>query len=159
MNDINTALLIINKTTNQEQLFKTCIFLVDRYKHEIILSSQETLLLYSYYKQALVGDAPDDRPSLLYPIAYTKWSAWYKLKGLSKIKSMENYTNIVKSLINSYINLQKLPIDSTSSSTSSSTPSSTPSSTSSSTSSDAPIFSFRSSPGSTSGYSSCATRI
>ena len=98
---INNALMLIDKSTCIESSFKTCVLLVDRYKHEIEINKQDMLLLYSYFKQSTTGNAPDDCPSILDFKNYAKWSSWHKLQGYSKKNSMQNYVNVVKRLLNS----------------------------------------------------------
>jgi diazepam-binding inhibitor (GABA receptor modulating acyl-CoA-binding protein) len=56
------------------------------------------LLLYSYYKQATVGDVNTDKPSFFNFRDTAKWNAWEKLKGIQKIQAQGNYIKLVKDL-------------------------------------------------------------
>ncbi len=57
------------------------------------------LQLYSLYKQATEGDAPDEGPSNPFDfIAKAKHDAWVKLQGLSADIAMEQYATLVEGL-------------------------------------------------------------
>jgi diazepam-binding inhibitor (GABA receptor modulating acyl-CoA-binding protein) len=56
------------------------------------------LLLYSFYKQATVGDVNTDKPSFFNFKDTSKWNAWEKLKGMQKIQAQGNYIKLVKDL-------------------------------------------------------------
>jgi diazepam-binding inhibitor (GABA receptor modulating acyl-CoA-binding protein) len=60
----------------------------------------DTLLqLYSLYKQATDGDAPEDGPSNIFDfVAKAKHNAWSKLKGTAKDDAMNQYVAIVAEL-------------------------------------------------------------
>ena len=60
----------------------------------------DTLLkLYSLYKQATEGDAPDQGPSNPFDfIAKAKHNAWAKLEGVKAEDAMQQYMDIVKQL-------------------------------------------------------------
>ncbi len=60
----------------------------------------DTLLkLYSLYKQATEGDAPDERPLNPFDfIAMAKHNAWEKLNGLASADAMNQYVALVNSL-------------------------------------------------------------
>ena len=60
----------------------------------------ETLLkLYSLYKQATDGDAPDEGPSNLFDIVgRAKHGAWKKLKGIASDDAMQQYIDIFNTL-------------------------------------------------------------
>jgi acyl-CoA-binding protein len=62
--------------------------------------SNETLLkLYSLYKQASEGDAPDEGPSNPFDfVAKAKHNAWTELKGYSGEKAMTEYIALVGKL-------------------------------------------------------------
>jgi acyl-CoA-binding protein len=55
------------------------------------------LMLYSLYKQGIVGDAYG-KPDLTDFKARTKYDAWAKLKGMSPQKAMEEYIMLVEKL-------------------------------------------------------------
>lgn len=57
------------------------------------------LQLYSLYKQANDGDAPDEGPTNPFDfIAKAKHDAWIKLQGLSADTAMGQYISLVESL-------------------------------------------------------------
>lgn len=60
----------------------------------------ETLLkLYSLYKQATEGNAPDDGPSNPFDIVgRAKHVAWKKLQGLSADDAMQQYVDLYNKL-------------------------------------------------------------
>ena len=60
----------------------------------------DTLLkLYSLFKQATIGDAPDEGPSNPFDfIAKAKYNAWAKFKGLSADEAMTQYLAIFEGL-------------------------------------------------------------
>ena len=62
--------------------------------------SNETLLqLYSLYKQATEGDAPEDGPSNPFDfVAKAKHNAWSELKGLASEAAMDQYIALVAKL-------------------------------------------------------------
>lgn len=62
----------------------------------------ETLLkIYSAYKQATEGDAPDDGNYGMFDfVAKVKHEAWKKLKGESSDAAMERYISLIKVLEN-----------------------------------------------------------
>jgi diazepam-binding inhibitor (GABA receptor modulator, acyl-CoA-binding protein) len=60
----------------------------------------DTLLkLYSLYKQATEGDAPDEGPSNPFDfIAKAKHTAWSEIQGTTKDDAMNQYVALVESL-------------------------------------------------------------
>ncbi len=56
------------------------------------------LLLYSYYKQATVGDVTGSRPGITNFVGRFKYDAWAKLKGMSKDGAMQKYVDLVEKL-------------------------------------------------------------
>ncbi len=60
----------------------------------------ETLLkLYALYKQATSGDVSGSRPGAFDMVGQAKYAAWTKLKGTSKEGAMQQYINLVNSLL------------------------------------------------------------
>ncbi|SQD76760.1 acyl-CoA-binding protein [Moritella yayanosii] len=54
--------------------------------------SQELKLeFYSLFKQATKGDVAAKKPSIFDMVAFAKWTAWNKLRGLSSDQAMEKY--------------------------------------------------------------------
>jgi diazepam-binding inhibitor (GABA receptor modulating acyl-CoA-binding protein) len=60
----------------------------------------DTLLkLYSLYKQATDGDAPDEGPSNPFDyVGKAKYNAWEAIKGLSADDAMSRYVAVVEGL-------------------------------------------------------------
>ncbi len=56
------------------------------------------LKLYSYFKQATIGDVQGERPGGFDFVGGAKFDAWSKLKGLSRDEAMENYIRQVDKL-------------------------------------------------------------
>ena len=57
------------------------------------------LKLYSFYKQAMEGDAPADGPANAFDfVAKFKHEAWAKLNGISKEDAMQQYVDLVAKL-------------------------------------------------------------
>jgi diazepam-binding inhibitor (GABA receptor modulating acyl-CoA-binding protein) len=57
------------------------------------------LKLYSLYKQATEGDAPDDGPTNMFDfVAKAKHEAWSKLRGTSAEDAMSQYVALVGEL-------------------------------------------------------------
>lgn len=62
-------------------------------------SNEILLQLYSLYKQASEGDAPEEGPSNMFDfVGKAKHSAWAELKGKSKDAAMQAYIDLVDSL-------------------------------------------------------------
>lgn len=60
----------------------------------------ETLLkLYALYKQSTAGDASGKRPGFTDPVGRAKYDAWEKLKGKSKDQAMQQYIDLVNTLL------------------------------------------------------------
>lgn len=63
-------------------------------------SNDILLNLYSYHKQASVGDVHGDKPSMFDFINAAKYNAWASKKGLSKEDCMQRYVDLVNQLLN-----------------------------------------------------------
>ncbi|MDC7714777.1 acyl-CoA-binding protein [Vogesella sp. LYT5W] len=61
--------------------------------------NQTMLQLYSLFKQATSGDVTGERPGMMDFINRAKYDAWEKLKGQNAEEAMQNYINLVKSLM------------------------------------------------------------
>ena len=61
--------------------------------------NQTMLQLYSLFKQATAGDVSGERPGMMDFINRAKYDSWEKLKGQSAEEAMQNYINVVKSLM------------------------------------------------------------
>ena len=79
-----------------EEQFKSAI------KESKTLKAQpdnDTLLeLYSFYKQATVGDVEGDKPSAFDFKARAKYDAWESRKGMNKDVAMKAYVKLVRHL-------------------------------------------------------------
>ncbi len=61
--------------------------------------SNDTLLqLYSFYKQATMGDANGEAPNKFDFVAKAKYEAWLALKGKTKEQAMQAYIDLVHKL-------------------------------------------------------------
>jgi acyl-CoA-binding protein len=61
--------------------------------------SNDILLdLYSYHKQASVGDVHGEKPGMFDFINAAKYNAWASKKGLTREQAMQNYVDLVNSL-------------------------------------------------------------
>lgn len=65
-------------------------------------SDNELLDLYANYKQATIGDVNVDKPSFYMFKEVSKWNAWSKLKGVSKMQAQVNYIKLVEDLRETY---------------------------------------------------------
>lgn len=62
--------------------------------------SNETMLkLYGLYKQGSTGDVNLEKPGVFDFVAKAKYTAWERLIGLSKSDAMQQYIDLVSSLI------------------------------------------------------------
>ncbi|CAO1383236.1 unnamed protein product [Diamesa serratosioi] len=62
-------------------------------------SDTDLLELYSYYKQATVGDCNVSKPGLLDFKGKAKWESWNGVKGMTSDEAMQKYTDKVEVLI------------------------------------------------------------
>lgn len=61
-------------------------------------NDDELLELYANYKQGTIGDINIDKPSFYMFKDVSKWNAWNKLKGKSKLQAQVNYIKLVDNL-------------------------------------------------------------
>ena len=57
------------------------------------------LRLYSYYKQAVCGDAPDIPPPQWSVVEYTKWQSWSRRRGMDSAAARERYVHVADALV------------------------------------------------------------
>jgi len=57
------------------------------------------LKLYALYKQASKGDVSGDRPGGFDFVGAAKYDAWSAVKGTSTTDAMQQYVDLVKSLV------------------------------------------------------------
>jgi acyl-CoA-binding protein len=61
--------------------------------------SNDILLdLYSYHKQASLGDVHGENPGMFDFINAAKYNAWASKKGLTREQAMQHYVDLVNSL-------------------------------------------------------------
>ena len=76
-----------------EQASKDVHTLKERPGNDILLN------LYSLHKQASVGDVNCEEPGMFDFIAKAKYNAWATKKGLSKDEAMQQYVDLVFTLL------------------------------------------------------------
>lgn len=62
-------------------------------------SNEVMLTLYGLYKQGSEGDINLEKPGVFDFVAKAKYNAWERLSGLSKPDAMQQYIDLVNSLI------------------------------------------------------------
>lgn len=62
-------------------------------------SNDVLLNLYSFHKQASVGDVSGDKPGMFDFVAAAKYNAWASKKGLTREQAMQQYVDLVNSLL------------------------------------------------------------
>jgi diazepam-binding inhibitor (GABA receptor modulator, acyl-CoA-binding protein) len=75
-------------------------------------SNEELLILYSWYKQATIGDVNIKEPLFFKFRDKAKWKAWKSLEGTGKITAQKAYVEYVKQLKKKYGLKQKSQPDS-----------------------------------------------
>ena len=63
-----------------------------------LLSEEESLSLYSLYRQAYVGDCNSARGGMVGETALSKWDAWNARRGQTKEEASEEYIAYVEQL-------------------------------------------------------------
>ncbi|MES1922499.1 hypothetical protein MHBO_004017 [Bonamia ostreae] len=61
-------------------------------------SREQKLKMYSFFKQATIGDNKEKKPWAIQIEKSLKWGAWKKLEGMDKEKAMEQYVLLLKQL-------------------------------------------------------------
>jgi acyl-CoA-binding protein len=80
-------------TEQFEKASKEVHTLKERPGNDILLN------LYSLHKQASVGDVNGDKPGMFDFIAAAKYNAWSTKRGLTKDEAMQQYVDLVASLL------------------------------------------------------------
>lgn len=62
------------------------------------VTNDDKLYLYSHYKQSIIGNNVNDKPSIFNRIEMEKWKAWNNLIDLDKKDAMKKYINKVKEI-------------------------------------------------------------
>ena len=83
-------------STNINELFTQAT--IDAQKLASILDDDTLLTLYSFYKQAMVGDINTEKPSFFNFKDTKKWNAWSLLKGMSKLQAQGMYIKSIKDI-------------------------------------------------------------
>ena len=60
--------------------------------------NQTLLRMYALYKQGSIGDVTGDKPSMTDMVAFAKWSAWNKVKGMTNAEAQQAYVDLVEDL-------------------------------------------------------------
>jgi diazepam-binding inhibitor (GABA receptor modulating acyl-CoA-binding protein) len=60
------------------------------------------LELYSYYKQATIGDNKTSQPSFLDFKGQAKWSSWNERKGMKKETAQVKYIKLVAKILDNF---------------------------------------------------------
>ncbi|XP_064648098.1 acyl-CoA-binding protein-like [Lineus longissimus] len=63
---------------------------------------EELLELYSFYKQATMGDVTTERPMFLDFKGRKKWDSWYEKRGIPATQAKIQYVAVVKALTGKY---------------------------------------------------------
>ncbi len=79
--------------------FEEAVELMNACPDDIQISTEQKLLLYSYYKQSTAGDCEGIRPSFYQVVEKAKYDAYYKLKGMDSNEAKSNYVNLAKSIL------------------------------------------------------------
>lgn len=74
----------------------------DSAKHNVKMTDEELLQIYSLYKQGTVGDNNTAQPGMLDFKGKAKWNAWNGLKGKSKEAAQAEYIALAKTLLQKY---------------------------------------------------------
>jgi diazepam-binding inhibitor (GABA receptor modulating acyl-CoA-binding protein) len=80
-------------TEQFEKASKDVHTLTERPGNDVLLN------LYSLHKQASVGDVNGDEPGMFDFIAKAKYNAWATKKGLTTEQAMQQYVDLVNSLL------------------------------------------------------------
>ena len=83
-------------STNINELFIQAT--IDAQKLASILDDDTLLTLYSFYKQAMVGDINTEKPSFFNFKDTKKWNSWSLLKGMSKLQAQGMYIKNIKDI-------------------------------------------------------------
>lgn len=94
--------------SNLDERFNSCINLINDYKGIIKIDMNNTLKLYSYYKQAIQGDNNMPKPSILNSKEKMKWDSWNKLQHTSTQEAKTMYCAMAEKLLNKHALLQNI---------------------------------------------------
>ena len=86
--------------SNLDERFNTCINLLNDYKGIIKIDVNDTLKLYSCYKQAMEGNNTMPKPSFYEVKQRQKWDAWNTLQHTSTQEAKAQYCAMAQKLLN-----------------------------------------------------------
>lgn len=66
----------------------------------ILISNENKLELYKYYKQYTIGDCNIEKPYMYQVTENYKWNAWNNIKNMDKKTAMNNYIKIATDILN-----------------------------------------------------------
>ena len=66
----------------------------------ILITNEDKLELYKYYKQYTIGDCNTEKPPMYQITDNYKWNAWNKIKNMDKNTAMNNYIKIATNILN-----------------------------------------------------------
>lgn len=61
-------------------------------------SNEDLLKLYSFYKQATIGDNKTESPGYFDFTGKAKWKAWKSVEGMTKPDAQKNYVELVQQM-------------------------------------------------------------
>ena len=82
--------------------FEFTIDYVSNYKNISIISNDDKLEMYKYYKQATCGDNNTDKPYFYQVKEVAKWNAWTSIYDMSEGEAMHNYIKTFKTIKKKY---------------------------------------------------------
>ena len=96
---MNRLALEILKSQELNKEFDKMVQIVNNRKSNNNVSDIELAEIYGLYKQATCGDNNFVAPYKIQVVAYTKWTAWNKFKGLKSIDAKKKYIEYVKNIL------------------------------------------------------------
>ncbi|EUD68979.1 hypothetical protein C922_00670 [Plasmodium inui San Antonio 1] len=79
-------------------LFERCVCFINALPKTEVLSLQDKLLLYKYFKQGTIGNCNIGAPSLFRLQERKKYEAWKSIENLSKEEAQKKYVETVQNL-------------------------------------------------------------
>jgi len=66
----------------------------------ILISNEDKLELYKFYKQYTIGNCNIQKPYMYQITENYKWNAWNNIKNMDKDTAMNNYIKIATNILN-----------------------------------------------------------
>ena len=66
----------------------------------ILISNEDKLELYKFYKQYTIGNCNIQKPYMYQITENHKWNAWNNIKNMDKDTAMNNYIKIATNILN-----------------------------------------------------------